>query len=355
MAIINHRLYEEDLDFVASLPLDWERLSGKTFLISGASGNIGGFLIDVLRKKDIGIKILALGRNEAKARERFASYWDEEDFIFVPGDINKEISIESDGNIDFVFHAASNTHPADYAGDPIGTITTNVIGANNMLKLAAERGCERFVYASSVEIYGENRGDAERFDESYLGYIDCNSMRAGYPESKRTGEALCQAYRAKHGLDAVAVRFSRTYGPTLLSTDTKAISQFLHKGVAREDIVLKSEGTQTYSYSYVADAVSAFLYCLLYGTDGEAYNVADEGSDVSLKDLANIVAEYAGRRVVFELPDAKEASGYSKATKAMLDSSKLKGLGWRAHYDMKEGIKRTLEMLSEQAAVCFIF
>ncbi|MBR1629273.1 MAG: NAD-dependent epimerase/dehydratase family protein, partial [Lachnospiraceae bacterium] len=228
------------------------------------------------------------------------------------------------------------------------TITTNVIGANHLLSLAATKGCQRFVYASSVEVYGENRGDVERFDEHYLGYIDCNTMRAGYPESKRTGEALCQAYLAKYGLDVVIVRFARTYGPTLLESDTKAISQFIHKGVDRENIVLKSEGNQLYSYSYVADAAAAFLYSLLYGRTGEAYNVADEGSDVSLKDLAQIVADYTGKLVVFELPDAREKAGYSTATKAMLDASKLRSLGWNAHFDMKAGIERTIEMLSKK-------
>ena len=64
-------------------------------------------------------------------------------------------------------------------------------------------------------------------------------MRAGYPESKRCGEALCQAYRAQNGLDVVILRFTRSYGPTMLMSDTKAISQFIKKGIAGEDIVLK--------------------------------------------------------------------------------------------------------------------
>ncbi len=350
--IINNKLYKEDIGYVASLPIDWERLQGKTFLISGASGNIASFLIDVLIKKDIDIKIIALGRNENRAKERFSYCWESENFSFIAGDINKGIDIPGDVKIDFVFHAASNTHPVDYVKDPIGTIMTNITGADNMLKTAASLSASRFVYASSVEIYGENRGDTEYFDESYLGYIDCNTMRAGYPESKRAGEALCQAYRAKYSLDSISVRFARTYGPTLLSTDTKAISQFIHKGVAGEDIVLKSVGNQTYSYSYVADAAAAFLYCLLYAKDGDAINVADKASDISLKELAQIVAEYAGKKVVFELPDEREAAGYSTATRALLDSKKLKELGWSAKYDMRSGLIRTMDILRKGALEC---
>lgn len=374
MKIYEHELYKEDIQYVVDLPIEWEKLQNKSFLISGASGNIASFLIDVLWAKNLGIKIYALGRNEEKAKERFAEYWDDENFVFVAGDINQGINLpetldiadekigtksEQDKSekspddapgkrkIDYIFHAASNTHPKAYSADPIGTITTNILGTYNLLEYGATHGCERFLFASSVEIYGENRGDADTFDESYLGYIDCNTMRAGYPESKRCGEALCQAYIAQKGMDIVIPRLSRTYGATLLPTDTKAISQFIHKGVAGEDIVLKSEGNQLYSYSYVADAVAALLYCLLYGENGQAYNIADAGSDIALKDLAKIVADYAGKKVVFELPDAKEAAGYSTATKAVLDAAKLRSLGWSAHYDMKEGLTQTMDILKD--------
>ena len=184
------------------------------------------------------------------------------------------------------------------------------------------------------------------FNEDYCGYINSNTMRAGYPESKRCGESLCQAYIAQKGLDVVIPRFTRSYGPTMLMSDTKAISQFIKKGIAREDIVLKSAGTQYYSYTYVADAVSGLLTILLCGKCGEAYNIAEEHSDIMLKDLAAIIAGINGKKVVFEIPDAVEAAGYSKATKARLDGSKLAELGWKSHYDIRQGIERTIKILS---------
>ena len=94
---------------------------------------------------------------------------------------------------------------------------------------------------------------------------------------------MCQAYKAQKGLDIVIPRLTRSYGPTLLKTDTKALSQFLHKGVAGEDIVLKSAGTQFYSYLYVMDSVSGLLTVLLNGESGEAYNISDDASDINVK------------------------------------------------------------------------
>ena len=95
----------------------------------------------------------------------------------------------------------------------------------------------------------------------------------------------------------------------------------------------------------MADTVSGLLSVLLKGECGEAYNIADDASDIILKDLAAIIAEYVGKKVVFELPDAVESAGYSKATKARLDSSKLQKLGWKAEYNIKQGLIRTIEML----------
>lgn len=351
MNLYKNELYRADIRYVTDLPLPWEKLSGKTVLISGVSGLIGSFLVDVLleriHKNNMDACILALGRNEAAAEQRFSYCWDDPHFRFLSHDINEPLTGEEISRADFVLHLASNTHPVAYAKDPIGTIATNIIGLKNMLDFAVESGAERFAFASSNEIYGENRGDVETFDESYCGYIDCNTLRAGYPESKRCGEALCQAYRSQCGLDVVLPRLTRSYGPTLKTTDTKAMSQFLKNALHGEDIVLKSAGNQYYSYTYVADAVSGLLTVLLCGENGEAYNIADEASDIRLKDLAELIAKWAGRKIIFELPDVTEKTGYSRATKARLDSTKLQCLGWKAKYDIKTGVERTLDILTE--------
>lgn len=342
MDVFANPKYLEDVELVACRNLPWEKISGKSVLLSGASGLVGSFLVDVLVKK--GCKVYALGRNMERAQQRFSYCWDSINFI--THDINTALTLDV-GIMDYVIHLASNTHPVAYATQPISTITTNIIGTKNMLDFAVEHKAKRFVFTSSNEIYGENRGDVELFDENYCGYIDCNTMRAGYPESKRCGEALCQAYKTQMGLDVVIARLTRSYGPTMLASDTKAISQFMKKAIAGENIVLKSAGTQFYSYTYVADAVLGLLTVLLCGENGEAYNIADEKSDIMLKDLATAIASTVGREVVFEIPDEIERAGYSKATKARLSGKKIQQLGWNAMYDIYSGIKRTIDMLRE--------
>lgn len=340
--------YMADVERVASLGLPWERLAGKAVVISGATGMIGAFLVDVLMRKNerdgLGCRAVCLGRSAGKAEERLP-YFGKSGFEFEECDLRQD-GAAPEAHADFVMHLASSTHPRAYVADPVGTVRVNVGGLDRLLGYAAREGA-RTLFASSVEVYGENRGDAERFGEGYCGYLDCNTLRACYNESKRLGEALCQAYRAQAGAQVVIARIARAYGPTLLSDDSKALSQFMWRALAGQDVVLKSDGTQRFSYLHVADVVSGLLNVLLDGADGEAYNLADEGSDVMLRDLAVLVAKAGGVKVAFDLPDVKEAAGFSKSTLALMDGSKARGLGWRAHYGIEGGVAQTMAVLKE--------
>lgn len=345
--------YIECLKTVINTNLPWDKLHDKTVLVTGASGLIGTFLCDVLMQLNDSIKlnckVIAIGRSREKLNKRFNAYTDNQIFISISQDVTKTICDELQNcPVDYIFHLASNTHPVSYATQPIATIVTNVNGTNNLLSFAVEHGTKRFVFASSVEVYGENRGDADCFDEKYCGYIDSNTLRAGYPESKRVCEALCQSYISEKKLDVVIPRLSRVYGPTMLLSDTKALSQFIKNAIEQKDIILKSEGNQFYSYTYVADAVSALLYCMFFGNCGEAYNIADKNSNIKLKDLAAICADISGTKVLFEKPNDIEKSGFSKATKAVLNAVKLEELGWSANWNLQKGLEKTISILRDE-------
>lgn len=355
MSIYDNKLYLEDIKKV-SAKVDFFKFKNKSILITGASGLICSFLVDVLmyrnNKYDDNIKIYMLCRDETKIKDRF-NFYDIEKFdisnkgnlIYIIQDVCDRLEFDID--FDFIIHGASNTHPMKYSSDPVGTITTNVIGLNNIFNYSLNHRPERILMMSSVEIYGENRGDIELFNEEYLGYINCNSVRAGYPESKRLCESLCQAYISQYDLDIVIGRFSRVYGPTMQNDDSKVLAQFIKNYLMNNDIVLKSEGNQLFSYTYMADAVLAIFYLLNYGLCGEAYNIADKKSNIQLKELASIISNYNSKEVIFELPDDMEKKGYSTATKAVMTSDKINKIGWKPIYNIKNGLERTLKILKD--------
>lgn len=346
--MIKSSLYLEDLDRIANMDLPWEKLEGKSLLLTGATGMIGSFMTDLLmlrnKKYDTGLQLFGVTRSEDRARQLEAEYGND-GFHALLWDVEKEPAFT--GYFDYMIHGASNTHPLAYATDPVGTIRSNVLGLDHLLQYGVKEKPERLLFISSVEVYGENTGDKTYFSEEDLGYIDCNTSRAGYPESKRLCESLCRSYEKQYGIASVTGRLSRVYGPTMRKDDSKALSQFIKKAVMGENIVLKSEGTQFYSYSYVADAVAALLYLLLKGEKGESYNISDSASDITLKELAGKLAELAGTKLVFELPDALEKSGYSTATRAVLDGSKLRKLGFKASYSLEEGLEHTVKIIRE--------
>lgn len=337
--------YSEDIAHLLSEDHDWKRLRGSRVLVTGATGMVGSVLVDVLASKagEFGFTVTAMSRNRSELERLFSCHGDAVRFL------QHDVNVPLDECHDHIFHLASNTHPIQYASDPIGTMRSNIIGLDNMLSSAVgSSGRGRFVFASSVEIYGQERGDSDAFDESYCGYIDCNTVRAGYNESKRAGEALCQAYGAQMGLDFVIPRLSRLYGPSMRADDSKALSQFIRKAVAGEDIVLKSAGDQVYSYCYSADAVSAILHLFFKGECGGAYNVAGPDTEPTLRMMAEILAEEAGTEVVFDMPDAIESKGYSKASRAVLDTSKIEASGWKPRTCIRDGLRRTVSSLGEQ-------
>jgi len=320
-----------------------------TVLVTGATGLIGQAIIDCLMMMNdlcsTDFWVIAMARGRKQAAEEFRNYYNRKNFKFVACNVN-EVLPEM-GTIEYAIHAASNSHPIAYSSDPIGTIMTNVIGTENVLEYAWGHQCKRIVFLSSVEIYGEDRWGMGAFREMDCGYLDCNQLRAGYPEGKRLGESLCCAFAALHGMDIVIPRLCRVYGPTMLKNDSKALAQFIKNAVNNENIILKSDGKQFYSYIHVLDAVKAIFCIMNKGKAGEAYNVSSELSNVSLIELAGKLAEIAGTKIVTGMPEKAEKKGYSSATRAVLDNTKLKKMGWKETYDIDSGLLMTVHILRE--------
>lgn len=334
--------YKDDILTVANLELPWEKLSNSNILITGATGLIGSCLVEVLMSRpNKDYHVYASGRNEERAKARFAEFAEDPAFHFFKYDVMKPL--EGDIRFDYIIHAASNASPNFFATKPVEIIKSNIDGVSNLMDYGMEHGLKRLLFVSSGEVYGE--GDGCVFTEDYSGYVNPTSPRSCYPSSKRAAETLCVSYGAEYEVETVIARPSHTYGPNFTESDNRVYAQFIRNVLKGEDIVMKSTGAQFRSWCYVVDCASALLYILLKGENGQAYNIADASSNISIKELAEMIASIGGKKVVIDQPSNAEKAGYNLVTKSVFTTEKLEGLGWNINGCMTEKMKCTIKTL----------
>lgn len=334
--------YIDDIKNVASLNLPWGELSGKNILVTGATGMICSTLVETLMSHEgLDYHVYASGRNESKVKTFFAKYADSPYFHFMKYDVRE--SLQTDATFHIIIAGAGVASPQLYATDPVSVMKSNFDGVDNLLSYGVNHGLEKFVYLSSGEIYGE--GDGRVFTENYSGYVNCATLRACYPSAKRATETLCIAYGYQYGIDVRIARPCHIYGPNFNDSDMRVYAQFIRNVLEGEDIVMKSTGSQFRSWCYVVDCASALLHILLKGENGQAYNIADESSNVTIKELAEMVAEVGGKKVVFNLPSDAEKAGFNVVSKSIFCTKKLRALGWELSSTMIENIYNTIKEL----------
>lgn len=345
MAEMNVTEYGKYAALAAGAVPNMESMYGKRVLITGGGGLICSSIADILfhlnETEGASVHIILAGRDRERMAARFPDRREGDDYEFIQFD---SLSGRApDNTAEFIIHGAGNASPSAYSSDPVGTMHGHIFGTDLMLSLAVRTSAVRLLYISSSEVYGTKDGDMPYKEEDYS-YVDITNPRASYPSAKRAAETLCAAYRDQYGIDTVTVRPGHIFGvPT--PADDRAFAQFLRCAKSGSNIVMKSAGTQLRSYCYSLDCASAILTVLLNGERGEAYNISDRDSVVTIRDLAETIARLAGVRVVFEDPTDKERKGYNMMKNSSLDAAKLEALGWKACVGLENGLRCCLQQM----------
>lgn len=361
---------QEDLNRVGDDPVLQEALKGKRILITGATGLVGSWLLRALacmnRRAGSGMQLYGVIRNEEKARTIYGNaFMAREDVHFLRADLASadagdglwQAMCEADGktpHLNIVIHGAAVTTSKTMVEKPVETILTAIEGTHRMLALAKRAGADRFVYLSSMEMYGnlaagtgEGASSDIRADETRLGYLDLMNVRSNYPESKRMCENLCIGFGHEYGLGVMIARLSQTFGAGILPWEGRVFAQFARSAMQDKDIVLHTKGRSEGNYCYTRDSVRGILTIAVNGTAGEAYNVSNERTHTTIAGMAELVAErIAGGkiRVVYDIPETN-AYGYAADTKLFLDASKLRSLGWEPEVDLEEMYRRLISSM----------
>lgn len=321
-----------------------ESLNNKTILVTGATGMICSAVVEILlflnKEKSANIQILLAGRDKNRMEERFSGFEEGVDYKFLDYDATSSKPI--DVQTDYIIHGASNADPSMIAKEPVETMLANICGLHSLLQSAYQCQATRLLYISSSEVYGLKK-EKRPFKEDDYGFLDILKPRASYPSSKRAAETLCASYSAEYDLDIVIVRPGHIYGPSISKNDSRASAQFIRQAKAGNDIVMKSAGTQMRSYCYTLDCASAILSVLINGKCGDAYNISNSKSIVTIREMAEAIAKAGNVDIVFENPSDVEQKSYNFMDNSSLESIKLEQLGWRALFNMDEGASRTIK------------
>lgn len=346
MSIWNSKTYQQDIENALPL-LDKEALAGKRVLVTGASGLICSAVVDLLlacnRKYGTGITVYAAGRNTAKLAARFPD-GEANGAVFVAYDATAPVDF--DFAVDYIIHGASNASPDKYVSEPVDTLLANVMGVHNLLQYAAGKPLEKFLYVSSSEVYGRlAHGNPMREDE--YGATDILSARSAYPLGKQAAETLCVSYANQYGMNVSIVRPGHIYGPTAQGSDNRVSSAFARQAAAGENIVMKSAGTQLRSYCHCIDCATATLAVLTRGENKEAYNISNKDSVITIRQMAQVIADGAGVQLIMELPTDAEKAAFNPMDNSSLNSDKLEALGWQGQFDAATGFAHTIQALRE--------
>lgn len=339
-------IIHDDVNNIIDEKLPFEKLYGKTVLISGANGYVPAYFVHTFialnDNRNAGIHVLALCRNKKRAQERFAEYLDRTDFELIVQDVCDPISV--DRSVHVFIHAASPAGIKKRHDDPVNTFLANVKGCENMLDLAAKNPCSLFLFLSSVDIYGRMDHN-EPLREEMSGYLDPLNVRNVYSCGKRAAETLCKAYQVKYGLPVFIVRPFQIIGPGLELDDGRLHIDFISQIIKWGKIVLKSDGSAVRSFLYITDAIKGMFYVCLLGQSGSAVNVVSREGGCSVKELAKIMAEHVADKEIDVVFDYKQRNCI-EVTGALSvvtgDDSKLRSLGWQNQYSVEDASVRMM-------------
>ena len=299
-------------------------------LITGGAGFIGSHLAAHFRARSEAVRVLD---NLATGNRRNISGLDVE---FIEGSIlDRALVTRAMHGVDCVFHLAAFVSVPKSVSDPRACVETNVTGLLNVLEAAADAHVEKFCFASSAAVYGDNPVVPKREDMA-------PEPASPYAVTKLDGEFYCRQFTDSGRLNAVALRFFNVFGPRQDPSGPygAAVPIFFREALAGRPITIFGDGGQTRDFIYVQDAVGALDFAAGDARLNGVFNVG-YGGQITVLELAQRILALTGSQSTVQFAPAR--AGDVRNSCASVD--RLRSAGWRPAATLGQGLERTLASL----------
>lgn len=303
----------------------------KNVLVAGGAGFVGSHLVDRLMQQ--GHRVLCIDNLVTGTLDSLRIWKTHPYFSFLHQDVTQPLDFE----VDQIYNLACPASPRQYQADPIATTKTSVLGAINVLDLAARQKC-KVLQASTSEVYGDPAVHPQQ--ETYWGNVNPIGPRACYDEGKRCAETLFFDYHRQHGLPIKVARIFNTYGPRMHPDDGRVVSNFILQALRGEPITVYGDGSQTRSFCYVDDMVEGLIR--LMNSDEHVTGPINLGNptEFHIIDLARKIIAMTGS----SSPIVHEALPADDPQQRRPDIEKAgQELGWAPQIDVDRGLRLTID------------
>lgn len=346
--MIRNNILQRDIDEFYLPPELADELRESTIIVTGATGLIGAAFVRCINALRLGVKFILPVRNYEKAKALFDN---ESEMVRIIEceltDFFRNLSLDCD----YIIHCASPTNGKFMCSHPAETFFLPIESTRELLDFCLRRKeghpIKGIVYLSSIEYYGQISDNDPVRENDARGYIDRKSPRSSYALGKQCTEYLGYCYASEYGIPFRSARLTQTFGAGIPEDDNRVFAQFARSVIEGRDIVLHTEGLSSKPYCYTTDCISAIVYILLKGENGESYNVASPDTYISILELANLYRKYFNQSIEVKVEPLKD-SGYAPVTLVNLNSDRLRALGWYPRYGLPEMLDRLIKYMKEE-------
>jgi len=305
--------------------------SRKRTLVTGGAGFLGSHLCDRLLER--GHEVLCADNLFTGTKRNIDHLHDHPRFEFIRHDVTFPLYVQ----VDEIYNLACPASPIHYQHDPVQTTKTSVHGAINMLGLA-KRLRARIFQASTSEVYGDPQVHPQT--ESYWGHVTPIGLRSCYDEGKRCAETLFFDYLRQHALEIKVARIFNTYGPRMHPNDGRVVSNFIMQALRNDPITIYGDGSQTRSFCYVDDLVTAFIAFM--DTPPEFTGPVNLGNpnEFTILELAEKVIAITGSKSKIERRPLPADDPVQRQPDISMIRRKV---GWEPVVQLDEGLAKTIE------------